>query len=125
MRLYIHFTIPCTRPLTPTCLLFKNPVKIDAVKDAFTTVWPDGDFSFEGIDVPSDVSEFSKDIMSPQCTTNRYIPGCKDIALSTAEAMPYQQLAVSERVYFSYLYLQRRYDSVLMCSQVAQAQSDG
>lgn len=48
----------------------KNPVKIDAVKDAFTTVWPDGDFSFEGIDVPSDVSEFSMDEF---CACNRYM----------------------------------------------------
>jgi hypothetical protein len=35
----------------------KNPVKITAVKDAFEAVWPDGSFSFEGMDVPSGVGE--------------------------------------------------------------------
>ncbi|MCK5475279.1 MAG: inosine/xanthosine triphosphatase [Candidatus Pacebacteria bacterium] len=39
----------------------KNPVKINAVKIGFEKVFPDDDFEFEGISVPSDVSEQPKD----------------------------------------------------------------
>lgn len=35
----------------------KNPVKIEAVKEAFGKVWPDQDFEFIGIEVPSGVPD--------------------------------------------------------------------
>lgn len=35
----------------------KNPVKIEAVKEAFEKVWPDRVFIFEGVDVLSGVSD--------------------------------------------------------------------
>lgn len=35
----------------------KNPVKIAAVKEAFEKIWPDKEFSFEGIEVASGVSD--------------------------------------------------------------------
>ncbi len=35
----------------------KNPVKIEAVKEAFQTIWPEQKFIFEGIEVPSGVSD--------------------------------------------------------------------
>jgi inosine/xanthosine triphosphatase len=35
----------------------KNPVKIQAVKEAFEKVWPDQSFHFEGVDIKSTVSD--------------------------------------------------------------------
>jgi hypothetical protein len=40
----------------------KNPVKIAAVKGAFTAVWPSISWTFQGLDVASGVRKFSSDV---------------------------------------------------------------